>query len=293
MHELISPARLDAREALQRCRRYLGTRWKRWGIARAFLPRDRRDDLIALCAWHELVRELREDETREARLESLDRLVEVLDRVFAGAARSAVGIALSSTVGRHRLPALLLRGPLEEHRRTEEVRTFETRDVLAVHAKKIAQPEGRLLLTVGGLSGEREQVLADALAIGLVLTRWLAELAGDLRRGLLHLAVEDLVRHGVDLRDLREGRLDPRIQALIGDQVAWARSFLAKGWPLCRELGRWRGRELAFLLRWNAATLSALEARRYDALRGRPPAGWPRLVACASVSLATPEPPAF
>ena len=53
----------------------------------------------------------------------------------------------------------------------------------------------------------------------------------------------------------------------------------------------YRHRELAFVLRWHAATLSALEARRFDALKGPPPAGWLRLIACGSASLVTPDAP--
>ena len=71
------------------------------------------------------------------------------------------------------------------------------------------------------------------------------------------------------------------MRAVVRDQVVWARELLSKGWPLCAELGWMRGRALAFVLRWHAASLSALEARDYDIARDAPPAGLLRLVACA------------
>ena len=108
------------------------------------------------------------------------------------------------------------------------------------------------------------------------------------------------------MRDLRPSA-DPDVRARLGqnscpsgpkrlrrfDAFLSTRSLLEKGWPLCSELGPWRGRQLAFLLRWHAASLTALEARHYDALSGPPPAGLLRIVACGAVSLATPSAPRF
>ena len=297
MHTLLVPERLDPEAAQARCDRYLASRWKLWRTARLLLPRERLADLVALAAWHELVRELMTSDDRDLRQRDLDELVKILERVFSGEpqveVRTAVGTALARTILLHQLPALLFRGPLEEYRRCEQVAAFETREVLLDHARRLAQPEGRLFLTVGDLVTERNEVLADALSLGIQLARWLTRLAADLARGSVHLAVEDIVRHRVDIRDLQAGRIDGEIRELVADQIAWARSLLAKGWPLCSELGAWRGRQLAFLLRWHAASLTALEARHYDALSGPPPAGLLRVVACGSVSLTTPRAPRF
>lgn len=300
MHALLVSERLSPEEAQARCDLYLASRWKRWRVARRFLPRERLADLTAICTWHELVHELTASGTPEVRQRDLDELVATLERAFSGdgsPARSALGLALSRTVRLHQLPALLFRGPLEEYRRCEQVSAFETREVLLTHARRIAQPQGRLLLSIAGNTPERDsernEVLVDQLSTGLQLVRWLTELATDLRRGRVHFAIEDVVRHRVDIRALSEGRLDAQTRELVADQIAWARSFFDRGWPLCREFGPWRGRQLAFLLRWHAASLSALEARGYDALSGPPPAGLLRLVACGTVSLATPGAPRF
>ena len=288
MRDLLRPARIPPRQALDRCHSFLGTRWKRWFLARRLLPADLRDDVACLGTWHVLLREetLKEDP-------DLGELTRTLEDVFEKQGTNSLGIALIPCVRKHRIPALLLRGPLEEHRRERHVHTFETRDDLLQHARRVAQPEGRILLSVFDRQSERNEILVDALSVGLQLTYWLVHLSHDLRAGRLFLAIEDLVRHGVDLNELRDGRLSPATRELIADQIAWARSLLEKGWPLCDELGPLQGRELAFLLRWHAASLSAVEARRYDASSGPPPAGWLRLLACGVVSLATVEAPRF
>lgn len=221
----------------------------------------------------------------------IDRLAQELERVFAGAPETPIGVALAPAVRRHGLNALAFRGPLEAHRRSEHVGTFETRGTLLSHARELVRPEAVMLLTVLGRRSEINEVRAEALAVGLQLAAWTVRLADDLRLGRLHVAIEDLDRHGLAILDLHLRIPTERTQGLVRDQIAWARGLLAKGWPLVEELGRVQGRALAFVLRWNAASLSALEVRRYDVFAGPPPAGWPRVLACAAASMASPASP--
>jgi len=287
VHQLLALEADTPAEAVQACGRFLASRWRRWRLARRFLPREARDDLAVLCAWHGLSRLLLEapadvETARRAR----DELANVLDTIQANEPRTPMGIALAPVVRRYAIPDLLLRSRLLALERDAHVHTYETRKDLVALARRVAHPEGRLLLRILGFSGERNELLADALATGVQLTSWIAGLRPALDRGHLYLPVEDLVRFRVDLRQIEEGRTNDASRRLIAEEIAWARSFLAKGWPLCEALGPWRGRLLACVLRWHAAALSAVEARDHDALSGPPRAGWPRLLACATASLA-------
>lgn len=287
MHELLLPASVARAEAGERCRRFLATRSARWRLAHPFLPRESRDDLVALLAWHRLAHEIAETQDGFERRRNLDELASELEAVLGERARSPAGIALSFAVRRCGLPEELLRRPFFEWRRAEQLATFETREVLLAHARAVAVPEGRLLLCALGRASPRNEALADALATGIQLASWLVHLKRDLERGRLRIPIEDLARHGVEIGSLRADGPSPGLARAIASEVAWARGFFDKGWPLCRELGSWRGRELAFVLRWHAASLSALEAAGFDALRGEPPSGWLRLLACATASLGT------
>ncbi len=294
VQELLSPLRVSRSEALALCQRYLRSRWKRWRLARCFLPRERSTYLVALLAWHELVRDrMRSSPPGVARAPELDRLSRAIEHLFDAEPDTPIGIALEPAVRLHKLPALAFRGPLEELRRAEHVRTFETRGALLAHARALAAPEARLLLSVLDKQSEKNEIYAEALALGLQLVAWLTRLSRDLEHGCLHLAIEDLSSHGLGILDLRSGVTTERSRALVRDQIAWTRSFIAKGWPLVHELGRVRGRALAFVLRWHAASLSALEARGYDVFRGPPPAGRLRLLACATASLVSRRAPNF
>jgi phytoene synthase len=291
VHALLLPRSLARAEAIELCRAYLATRVRHFGLARAFLPREQRDDWIALLAWQRLGREIASQARGFERRRGLDELESELEAALGERARSPAGLALSFAVRRHALPEELLRRPLLEWKRDESLATFETREALLAHARALAVPEGRLLLRLAGLTSARHEVLADALAVALQLTEWLTDFARELEHGRLRLPVDELARAGVPLDALLAPGTNPALARVVAAHVAWTRGFYARGWELVGALGPLRARELAFLLRYHAAALGALEQAEHDARRGPPPAGWLRVVACAAASVVSTAPP--
>lgn len=304
MHELLrrrDPARtgrIGLPESIDACRRFAASRWRGWRWAAPLLPRDAREDLAIACAWHRLVRELGElgEAPRPSGAEppgapgasgapELEAAAAEVEALGTRAPTTLIGRGLEHLVERYRVPPLLLLRPLRAVRRAAHVHAYQTRAELLAHAAELAHPEARLALRILATPTERNELLADALGTGLQLTRWIVGLRGDLARGRLLLPVEDLARHGVALADLAAPSASPDLRRCIADEVAWARGFLVKGWPLC-DADPLRGRALAFLLHWHAASLAALERRGHDPLAGPPPAGLGRAAACLAASLA-------
>jgi len=288
VHELLQrrdPAGLEWPRAARAARAFVAARWRRWRWLARAVPRDVADELAVSCAWHGLLRDLSAAAPGgEAELAAAAEVVEALGRARP---TTLLGVGLGALVERHRLPPLLLLRPLRAVRSGMLVHAWQTRAQLAAHAAELAGPEGRVLLAILGVPSEGAELRADALATGLQLAWWTTHLPEGLAAGHLHLAMEDLARHGASPAELTRGSATPALRAAVLDAIGAARALLAKGWPLCLELGPLRGRELAFFLRWHAAALSALERRGGDPLAGPPPAGLGRLAACLGASLAT------
>lgn len=280
MQELLAPARVTRDEAFARCDRHLRSRWRSWRLVRLGVAAERRGELGALVAWHALARE-----ASPPRRDTLSReLEDVLDEGRDGP-ETPLGVALAAAVRRFSLPPNLLRGTLVALADDERRRTFTTRRDLLAHARRLATAEGRLYLGVLERHAEREAVLSDSLCLGLQLARWTVALRTELERGRLRAPAEELARFDVSAAELLEAPDVPAVRRLVASESAWAREHLARGWPLCDALGRRTGRALAFVLRWNAASLSALEARGF-ALAGRAPrGGLLRGVACSAAAL--------
>ena len=286
VHELLIPDRPTRQEAAERCRRALRERWRGASLAARALGRSVPEEVLALVSWFELLRALDEEErgVEEAR--------GVVRDLEEGEPRSAIAVLLRPTVSRYSLSLLDLLAPAHERARPRGV--FDTRSELVRHARRLVDPEVRALLRVLGMTGERDEVLARSLALGLQGVRWIRRLPVDVARGRIHLPMDELRSADLnvfELPDALDHKDDLRARRIVADEVQWARGELAKGWPLTRELGWRRGRLLAFWLRWNAATLSAVEANGYRVGPRGVPAGWLRLGACAVAAAASPRSP--
>jgi phytoene/squalene synthetase len=289
--ELLRQGPLPLASALSVCQAWLRSRWWPWRVAWRAVPRGERSALAAVCAWCALLGAL--DELPDDELAPRVRQVaDELDALFAGRPRTALGSALLPIVRSRSLPAMLFRGPLQAVEQGRHVHAFETQEELVAHARKRVTPQARLVSRVAGpataapadRAAARRDLLSEALAIGLQLGHWITRLGPDVARGRLFLPAGELRRAGVDL-----ARLHTAGAPVVGASIAAARAWLAKGWPLCLELGPVRGRALAVFLRWHAAGLSAVEARGNAA--DPPPAGWIRLVACTVAGVATRSAP--
>jgi len=273
--------------------------WKGFRALRPFVPPDARSDFAALCAWHGEVRRAEAQGAGAlARLSSEleDALAPVGPGARGGRAETPLAIALGHTLRRRSLPPNLLRNPLSARSQGLALGAFQTDDELRTHARRIATGEGRLLVRLLGRDDERADLLADALAVGLQLGLWCVGLRRDVERGLLRLSVENLQRSGVPLGSLREAveRSPQPLRDAVAAQVESARAQLAKGWALCHTLGPVRGRALAGFLRWRAAAMSSLEARRFRlAAAGDERAGVLRFAACTGAAAATRSAPRF
>jgi phytoene/squalene synthetase len=290
MHSLLEPAPISRSVALERCWAHLYARSRLLRLASAF-PRENREHLIAVLAFAAVLSEAAETPGPAARRRALKELADDLQSALASSPRSALGHCLSATVRLKELPAPTLLGPLEEIRTNVERKSFETRRRLHEHAQAIARPIGRALLRVVDRSSERNEVLMDALCTGFLLARWTTHFRAHWNLGRLQLPVEELARSGIALQAVDFAKPVPALRPVVADQVRWIRGYFHKGWPLCAELGPWRGRLMAFFLRWHAASLSALEARNFDVSRGVPPSGVFRFLACTGASLLTTRPP--
>ncbi len=296
MHELLEPS-AENTESLRVCERYLRRRLGRWRHVRLLLSRTDRTRFVTLMAWHRLVDELTRTASELVLRRALDALEGELAAVERRAAVTPIGRLLDPLIHRHGLELELLRRPLREARRLVDVHAFSTRGELQGCLRELALPEGRLWVQAFLAPSERAFAQADALATGIRLVRWLEELAPDFARGRLFLPVDELAEHGVAWTGLAARAATsaaapfdtPGFRAAVASQARWAARELAKGWPLCAESGPWRGRLLAFTLRWQAAALAALAARDQDVSRGSTPAGWTRFAACALATAVLPR----
>jgi squalene synthase HpnC len=220
------------------------------------------------------VAERAEESGTAFRLALLDALERDLDRVFehvlhpgtAEAPRHPLLRALTGPVDRHALTPEPFRRLIEANRVDQTVARYATYEDLLGYCTLSADPVGRLVLGIAGVSTPERTELSDRICSGLQVVEHLQDVAEDLARGRIYLPAEDLERFGVTEQDLAAPAAGPAVRELIAFEVDRARTLLDRGAPL---VGTVRGRLRLLLAGFTAggyAALSAIEAAGYDVL---------------------------
>ncbi|MFC9327952.1 squalene synthase HpnC [Kitasatospora sp. NPDC057015] len=208
------------------------------------------------------------------RLALLDGLERDLDRVFESALEPAAADrprhplmrALVPLVGRHALTPEPFRRLIEANRVDQTTARYPGYRDLIDYCRLSADPVGRLVLSIAGVSTPERVALSDAVCSALQIVEHLQDVAEDLARGRIYLPAEDLARFGVTEADLAAPTAGPAVRALIAFEADRARTLLDRGAPL---VGTVRGRLRLLLAGFTAggyAALAAVEAAGYDVL---------------------------
>ncbi|MFJ9770948.1 squalene synthase HpnC [Kitasatospora sp. NPDC101157] len=208
------------------------------------------------------------------RLALLDGLERDLDRAFETALRSAgaepprhpLMSALVPLVDRHGLTPEPFRRLIEANRVDQTITRYPTYDDLAGYCTLSADPVGRLVLAIAGVSTPERIALSDAICTALQVVEHLQDVAEDLSRGRIYLPTEDLERFGVTEEELAAPRATGAVRELIAFEAERARTLLDRGAPL---VGTVRGRLRLLLAGFTAggyAALAAVEDAGFDVL---------------------------
>ncbi|MEV7024032.1 squalene synthase HpnC [Kitasatospora sp. NPDC093558] len=213
------------------------------------------------------------------RLALLDGLERDLDRAFEAALHPApchvpgadrprhpLMRALVPLVNKHGLTPEPFRRLIEANRVDQTIARYATWDDLVGYCTLSADPVGRLVLAIAGVSTPERIELSDAICTALQVVEHLQDVAEDLARGRIYLPAEDLARFGVTEADLAAPSADGAVRELIAFEAERARTLLDRGAPL---VGTVRGRLRLLLAGFTAggyAALAAVEDAGYDVL---------------------------
>ncbi|MCX5527831.1 squalene synthase HpnC [Streptomyces bobili] len=270
-------------------------------VAPFFLPRDWREDLVAVYGFARLVDDIGDGDLApggaDARLlgvpagEAEDRLVLLdafeadLRRVFDGTPRHPLLRRLQPTVRRRSLTPEPFLGLIAANRQDQLVTRYETYDDLLAYCELSANPVGRLVLAVTGTATPERVRRSDAICTALQIVEHLQDVTEDLGRDRVYLPATDMKRFHVQEADLAAATAGASLRALVAFEAQRARDLLDEGAPLVGSVhGRLR-LLLAGFVAGGRAALHAIAAVQHDVLPGPPKPGRLRLLREAGVTL--------
>ena len=138
------------------------------------------------------------------------------------------------------------------------------------YCRRSANPIGRLLLHLHGVTDPQALHRSDAICTALQLINFWQDLSRDLPRGRCYLPQQELRCLAPDARDAPSLRADPAARQVVRDLCDWARRLMLEGQPLVHQLPGRVGWELRLVVQGGLRILDKLAALQYDSFSRRP-----------------------
>ncbi|MFT3955662.1 MAG: squalene synthase HpnC [Piscinibacter sp.] len=208
-----------------------------------------------------------------------------LDTCVAGgtpsARWSAVFTPLAAATQTHRLPPRLLHDLLDAFEQDVVKQRYADRAELLDYCRRSANPVGRLLLHLYGVTDDDSLRRSDAICSALQLINFWQDLGVDTRRGRLYVPLSECERLGVAADTLMAGHDGAAVQALVRAQCDWARALMLEGAPLVHRVPGRAGWELRLVVQGGLRILERIVALGHATLGARPALGAADIVVMA------------
>lgn len=238
----------------------------------------RRDAMCAIYCYLRKLDDLADDPDALARARA-DRFLpcrEILQFAFGELAshEDPIAPAFADAVKTFEIP----REDFEEAIRGAEMdlqqKDYSTFAELRVYCHRAASVVGRMCIQIFGHSditindGARGRAvqLADELGVAFQLTNILRDLREDAERGRVYLPSEDLIRFGVERRDLTAPAASEKLRKLLAFEAERARELYERSAPLSQMIDGRSRRALVGMRAMYRAILLKIEKMDYDVL---------------------------
>lgn len=187
---------------------------------------------------------------------------------------ASVFLPLQAVLRSHQLPVPLLADLLsafaQDVEKTRDAEGYADRAELLDYCRRSANPVGRLLLHLYGVTDAQALQESDAICTALQLINFWQDLSVDIPRGRHYLPRADCAVHGACQAELLALRSTPENVRLISDCARWARASMQIGAPLVHRLPGRAGWELRLVVQGGLRILDKVDALKGGSLHTRP-----------------------
>lgn len=177
------------------------------------------------------------------------------------------------------LPVGLLADLLSAFEQDVVKQRYASQAELLDYCRRSANPVGRLLLHLYGVTDAAALVESDCICSALQLVNFWQDLGEDIGRGRIYLPADSWAAQGVDEAQLLRLDSNPATKNLIAAHVRLAGALMRQGSPLVKKVPGRGGWELRLVVQGGLRILDKIEARGFDTLRRRSKLGtWDVLV---------------
>ena len=181
---------------------------------------------------------------------------------------------LAAVIQGFKLPVNLLNDLLDafeqDIRYTAEQRRYATDDELLNYCSRSANPVGRLLLHLYGITDETSLAQSDQICSALQLINFWQDVSVDVARGRWYPSQQAMAQWAVKDADLLPDSGSENARLLIAAYASTARSLMQKGSQLACHIPGRAGWELRLVVQGGLRILDKIEALHFATWRVRP-----------------------
>lgn len=218
------------------------------------------------------------DASTAERLTSLARYRQALHRIAGQKTAEGFGepdidlvfAPLAQTIHRHQLPIEPFFNLISAFEQDVITTRYQDETSLLDYCRRSANPVGRLMLHLYGVTDRVSMSQSDAICTALQLINFMQDVKIDWHKGRVYLPAEDLRRFGVTEQAIEAGDVGSNWQALMAFQHHRCQSLLHFGRPLGNALQGRIGLELRLIIEGGQRILDKLQAAQFDVFHHRP-----------------------
>ncbi|HMG32977.1 MAG TPA: squalene synthase HpnC [Blastocatellia bacterium] len=259
------------------CQKIATSHYENFPVGSLLVPARLRKHFYSIYAFARIADDFADEHYQDNHAESdrLDLLDWWMEMLLDEPGRTShpVFIALAETREQFDLPLQLFVDLLSAFKQDVTVRRYDSFDQLVDYCRRSANPIGRLILQLFGYKEDQLYCWSDSICTALQLANHWQDVAIDLDKDRVYLPLQDLGTFGVDIDDLKSGRVDERLRGLMKFQVDRTEKLFRDGKPLCTEVRGRLGLELRVVWLGGMTILNRLRAVEYDVFTSRPAIG--------------------
>jgi len=154
--------------------------------------------------------------------------------------------------------------------KTRDRTGYRDRHELLDYCRRSANPVGRLMLHLYGVTDLRALAQSDAICRALQMANFWQDLSVDVPRGRYYLPAADALRHGIDPGAPPTWAAHARAPALVRELCDWTRGLMLAGAPLVHAVPGRAGWELRMVVQGGLRILRRIEALDHRSMQQRP-----------------------
>ena len=277
------------KQAYRFCQKLVNSHYENFPVASVLLPKNLRLPISVIYAFARTADDFADEGSApiSIRLQQLAGYHQALTEISAGTYQGdhPIFIALSDVINRHNLPIYLLKDLLSAFRQDVLKNRYANFNEVLDYCQRSANPVGRLVLYLNGISDGQQLAQSDAICTALQLINFYQDIVQDYtEQNRIYIPQDELTKLG-----LTESALvaedTTSIAPVIRSLYQRTERMMAQGYLLGYELSGRMGFEVRAMTLGGIWTLSLLKQQADSALLSRPRLSKWRLIKISIICL--------